>query len=294
MVVFQGMCDASGAIPLAGNSVAVVDDETNVMRVYDGAKGGAPLRALDLTDALAVDRGRREKVREADLEGGARVAELAFWIGSHGQGKKGKPRPERRVLFATSVDALELKGGVYRTLVEDLARDERYARFGLAEAAEQPPEEADGLNIEGIAERREGGVWIGFRNPRPQGRALLAALENPAAVIRGEPARFGEPALLDLGGRGIRDVTRVQDHYVMFAAADSQARSGQLYRWDGMGAPVALAHDVAWLTGEGIVLGRDGTILLLSDDGDEITDGTECKRAPPAARSFRGVWLNAK
>jgi hypothetical protein len=265
----------------------VVDDESNVIRVYDARRGGAPLDEIDLSGALAAS-GRAAK-READLEAGTPSGELAFWIGSHGVSRKGKRKLERHVLFATTRERFEPFGQVYRTLLDDLARDARYAALGLTVAARADREQ--GANVEGIAERTEGGLWIGFRSPRPGARALLAALENPREVVEGSRARFAEPALLELGGRGIRDIVRVSDGYLIAAGAAGDAAMSKLYRWDGRATPRALPHDVAWLTVEAIVTAQGGEILLLSDDGREPRGDVECKRAPRSAQAFRGAWL---
>jgi hypothetical protein len=48
VVVFEGMCDASGAIPIDERRFAIADDEENEIRVYDAERGGPPLAAVPL------------------------------------------------------------------------------------------------------------------------------------------------------------------------------------------------------------------------------------------------------
>ncbi|HWO13092.1 MAG TPA: hypothetical protein VNN80_26510, partial [Polyangiaceae bacterium] len=43
VVVFEGMCDASGAIAIDAKRFAIADDEENSIRIYDAERGGAPL-----------------------------------------------------------------------------------------------------------------------------------------------------------------------------------------------------------------------------------------------------------
>lgn len=65
-----------------------------------------------------------------------------------------------------------------------------------------------------------GGVlFIGFRNPIPGGRALIAPLSNAAELVveAGATARFGEPLLLDVGGQGIRSLSRWRGSYLIVA-----------------------------------------------------------------------------
>src|SRR3954470_5180846 len=78
LVEFQGMCDASGAVPLGGDRFAVADDEDNVLRVYDAGRGGPPLHAVDISAALPLPH--KKKTPETDLEAATRLGDLALWI----------------------------------------------------------------------------------------------------------------------------------------------------------------------------------------------------------------------
>ena len=51
-------------------------------------------------------------------------------------------------------------------------------------------------------------MFIGFRNPVPQGKALVVPLLNPREVVHGQRAQPGESVLLDLAGRGTASVAR--------------------------------------------------------------------------------------
>src|SRR5438874_5294174 len=83
---YSGMADASGAVAVNSNLFLVADDEENKLRLYRSNQGGAPIKEFDLDAFLEV----RGKTLEADLEGGARIGDRAFWIGSHGRNKDGK------------------------------------------------------------------------------------------------------------------------------------------------------------------------------------------------------------
>ena len=321
-VVFTGMCDASAAVPLSSRLFAVADDEDNVLRVYDAGLGGAPLRAVDLSPSLYPPEekkerkkkkkaekaregspggsagGERARVPESDLEAAARLGDLAFWMTSHGRNRSGKRKDARLRFFATTAsgaeDALALVGQSYEGLLDDLIADPRYARFDLAAAAERAPTEPGGLNIEGLGERPEGGVWIGFRNPTPGGKALLAPLRNPEGLVAGQRAELGEPVLLDLGGLGIRSLSRWRGQELILAGQHAAGATSQLYTWDGSGAAAAVPGiDLSGLSPEGFFAPEDrDEILLLSDDGTVEIDGEECKRLEdPTRKRFRGVWV---
>ncbi|HEY5818827.1 MAG TPA: hypothetical protein VIU14_10590 [Mesorhizobium sp.] len=74
-------------------------------------------------------------------------------------------------------------------------------RSTLEAGSKLAPEAPGGLNIEGLSAGAAGELLIGFRNPVPEGKAIVVPFENPAAVVENESARFGAPILLDLGGR---------------------------------------------------------------------------------------------
>ena len=248
VVVHNGPCNASTALPVGGGMVVVADDEASppvILRLYRSGQGGPPL-AVGTIAAEAVAPVPDEHP-ELDLEGSTWIGPLAYWIGSHGaaaaqtaaggsagkhkEGKKeeglGAPRPNRQRLFATSLGvraegkklslSLQPVGRPYTTLIHDLNADPRYARFGLAAAATRPAKAKGGLNIEGLASTPQGALLIGFRNPLSEGRALLATLLNPNGVLGGEAARFADPVLLDLGGLGIRSLERVKSQLLIVA-----------------------------------------------------------------------------
>src|SRR5688572_16276855 len=153
-VVFHGACDASGAVPLSDRRVVVADDEDNILRVYDADTGGDPLTQTDLSDRLGLPLKGKKKLRhpEMDLEAATRIGARAYWLTSHGRNKKGKLKPERLHLFATSTlqDATEIEvvGHPYDALVDDLVAAPQLAGFDLAAAAERAPKDDGGLNIE--------------------------------------------------------------------------------------------------------------------------------------------------
>jgi len=299
-VVFTGMCDASGAVPLSGRLFAVADDEDNSIRVYDAEKGGGPLDSTDLSKRLNLPVARKKKKSspETDIEAATRIGELAFWITSHGRNSSGKPAPERFRFFATTASALgselDVVGQPYESLLADLEADPRYAPFQLAEASTRAPKAEGGLNIEGMTRREAGGVFIGFRSPVPKGRALIATLLNPEAVVRGsEPARFGPPITLDLTGLGVRGLSLWRGRYLVIAGDPHGARSSQLYVWDGAEKKERLPVDLSSFNPEGFVtIEERERIMLLSDDGTSSIDGRECKRLKDSrAKRFRGMWL---
>jgi hypothetical protein len=301
-LTFTGMCDASAGVPLDERRFVVADDEDNVLRAYDTQAPGAPVWSVDVSGSLGV-HAKGKKVGKAppeiDIEAATRVGELAFWITSHGRNSSGKLKPERLKLFATSVpkvgERLRVVGQAYDHFLDDLLAEPRLAPFGLAAAAERAPKSPGGLNLEGMTARLEGGVWVGFRNPLPEGKALVVPLLNPERLIRGEKAALGEPRLLDLAGYGVRAISAHAGRYLILAGAFDGTPGSRMYAWDGRGAPVVVASaTLSGLNAEGF-FSRDSErerVLVLSDDGSVLIDGTECKRLKATEQKrFRARWV---
>ena len=301
---YRGMCDASAAVSLGYGYFVVADDEGDVLRVY---KRGTvmPVGAVDLIDYLH-NRKSSGKNAEADIEGAAMIGERIYWISSHAlKGSDGEVDPHRRRFFATDtvndgpVPTVKAAAGApFETLLDDLLADPRFAV--LVEAAKRRPEEENGLNIEGLAATPDGGLLIGFRNPLPQGRALVVPLRNPREVIdAGVKPLFGDLIRLDLGGRGIRSLERVGNEVLISAGPFGTAASSTvqpafaLFRWSGVvtQAPTFVSSlDAGTFRPEALFFDAQvKQIVLLSDDGDEQVGGVDCKAqsVPIGSKSFR-------
>ncbi|MDO8349264.1 MAG: DUF3616 domain-containing protein [Planctomycetota bacterium] len=279
-----------------GQLFASASDERQVLRLYRRGVGGEPVASLDLSAFL----GARPR-EEADFEGGARVGDLIFWIGSHGRKEDGRLEPGRRVLVATAVRGeglgarLATKGRPFRGLIQAMAAEPSLAALDLGRAAGRPGEAPGGLNIEGLAAGPEGALWIAFRNPVPLGLALLVPLLNPGEAIEGRPARLGAPVRLDLGGLGIRDIARAGNRYLILAGSAEGGGRHRLYVWTGgPGAPVEVVKAIPKSMGAEAIVVEDavGVALaeLLDDDASRKIGGRRCDSlAIPGQRSFRAL-----
>jgi hypothetical protein len=301
-VLFSGMCDASAAVALSDRSVLVADDEDNVLRVYDAERGGAPSNELDLSLLLQLPQKTNKgdepaEAPEVDIEAAARIEDRAYFVTSHGRNSRGKLKLERLRFFSTTAPergTLSMIGRPYTGLLADLLAEPRLSGFNLEAASQLSPKAPGGFNIEGMTARVEGGVWLGFRNPIPEGRALLVPLLNPQELIVGQRARFGDPVRLDLGGLGVRGLSSWHGRYLIAAGSFDGEAVATLFVWNGSDRPTPLAvpnitryNPEALFTPEG-----RGEIMLLSDDGSLRVDGVECKHLKNASQKrFRALWF---
>lgn len=271
-----GECDASAVVAVDGRLV-IASDESDELTIYEGGKIA---RRIALAGPLAEALGRPVDSGELDLEGVARAGDVLWWTGSHGLSRKGKDRPDRRMLFATSIP-----GETVRVLgrprdLRDALRELPELGPELHRVAELPPKKG-GLDIEGLAiEPSTGHLLIGLRSPVTQGRAWIVELSNPAALLADPEAAplLSVRARLDLGGRGVRALTwsETLGSFVLVAGHPGEEDAFGLFRWDGRGEPVPLPADLGSLRPEGIEE-MGGELLVVSDDGGVSRKGTDCK-----------------
>ena len=297
-------CDGSAGVALDDRYFASAEDEHNTLRIYeahpqDGRKAG-PVWDKNISDFLDMD-----KHEECDLEAGVRIGKLIFWIGSHGTDSDGNEQPARRRLFATEIvknedGSFELKmhGKPYKHLLDDFFDDKRLKKFELEKAAATPTKSQEGLNIEALCATPEEDLLIGFRAPIPGDKALLVPLKNPKDLMSGNDshAHLGEPILLDLGGRGFRDMAQWRGGYLIIAGPFDATADFALYYWTGNLSDAAkkLAVDFGELRPEAIVIypGDPNRVQLLSDDGKQQPGGKKCKDMEKSERRFQSIWID--
>ncbi|KIF78629.1 hypothetical protein QR77_07650 [Streptomyces sp. 150FB] len=293
---FTGASDSSAAVDVGDGYTVVADDETNQLRLYDSATSGAPVRSWDFTSQAGVSI-------EMDIEAATRTGDTIYWTGSMGNSKSGELRPDRAVLYTTTVtgsgaDTQLSFGGSYHGLRADLiawdkANDDR---FGFADGAAEGniPKQIDGFNAEGLefAPGSTTTAYLGFRAPlvppKNGGKALMVPVTNIDKVVKGSHATFGTPITMDLGGLSIRDMRKNADNQYLIIAgtwsAEDNSEPYALYRWDGVPAhaPTLLrslptADAGAW---ESVISVPDlslpdAQVRLVTDDGAAVLYGDD-------------------
>lgn len=322
-LTFNGACDASAAVFVGPDRLAVADDENDDIRVYAPTGGDPIVPPVSLEAQLDQDDAKNE----ADLEGAGELDGRIFWIGSHARNSDGEPRPDRQRMVTTNGD-LTADGAPGRELLPAIVAADKQWNLGLTAAigdqgATVPGLAAEkaGLNIEGLAILPPDGSpsgqaigLVGLRNPlAADGRAIVLQVRNIAAAASGQEAPdLGDPVLLDLAGLGIRDLawSAGARSLLILAGSTGAGETFALYRQNGWPiGPLKKLADIQDLHAEVVVASGSSRVLLLSDDGDTlrpVADKDECKKksfsdgqclckglkgAAAEHKSFRGRWV---
>lgn len=294
--VYLDAVDGSAAVAINAELFVAASDEDSILRIYNRDRGGGPIQTIDLSNFLKVDA----RSPETDIEGAARIGDRIYWITSHGRNKNGKKRSSRQRFFATDIvkdrDGIHLApvGKPYTDLLKDLTTTPQLRSFDLKTAAKRAPKDFAGLNIEGLVATPDNHLLIGFRNPIPQGRALLIPLLNQDDVIEGKRPKLGAPVQLDLGKLGIRDIGLWIDKFIIIAGPTNGDGDFRLFQWaGGTSTPKPLKQIVPKnFRPESVIIYPDKGLQafeLLSDDSSapENTDNS----TPDTHKQFRGVWF---
>ena len=308
---YRETCDGSGALALSFTHFLDLNDENQIVRIYERAKPAPPVQTIDINAALGL-----AATAEADLEDITRIGDRVFVTTSHGRKTSGALDRARYKLaafdLAGTAPAVTLtSAGVSNQLLDQLLVAANWdapnaavisalttsSKLGDNSDPDLAPELA-GTNLEGLANDGTGKLLLGFRNPRPGNKAIVVSLVNPDAALTGT-ARFGAAAQLDLGGLGIRGMAYSPVHAAVLILAgphDGAAGPFKLYRWSGVftAAPVVVADipaPAAYSPEAVVPYPNTKDVQIVLDGGDALIGGAECKDAPIADRVFRDVIL---
>ena len=224
-------------------------------------QGGAAIWNLDDLEGLALDsRG------------------YLYAITSHSRDDDGDKKKDRYKLARFRIEADRVVDSV---VVGGLTDALAAAHPLLAAAAEiNEVKTSGGRNIEALEitpDRQR--LLIGFRSPLQGRLAIIASVENPAAIFEADaaPQVCSTLQMLDLDGQGIRgmSVSAPLHGYLVISGPVSREGTFGLWFWSGQSDAPARRVTVPGLPGfgnaEGICLAvMDGVpkIAIVSDDGD--------------------------
>ncbi|PCK77682.1 DUF3616 domain-containing protein [Rhizobium sophoriradicis] len=230
-------------------SCLLIGDEVKWARFFalDGDKL-VPAKPIFLLPKKHKVNGQPVKYKETDAEGISFYNGAYYLIGSHGLNKSGEYQDSRYFIYRVKVDAST-------GLVDDFGMEDQPAA-GVEKSAnlelvlKQDPtlephikEKPDvGLNIEGIAVSGDN-VYLGFRSPLPNNKAIVAsisikdAFDNPQAALVLHPVDLG-------AGMGVRDIAAVDGGFLILSGPqEDKAGPAQVCFWKP-GSPESYCHNL--------------------------------------------------
>ncbi|MCB1036017.1 MAG: DUF3616 domain-containing protein [Acidobacteria bacterium] len=213
----RAMCEASAALlaPWDADLILVADNEVEeqlyAFEVEDGA--------LRPKVVLAMPAGDRPR----DIEALAQVGDSVLVVGSHSRGGPCEAKPKRRrlrFLGARTDGTLEARGVIDSGELWPQAMASQTACLGIlftdpspalsqevcealrSAEADSTPDSCRTFNVEGAFGTEDQRVWLGLRAPLVDGRAVLLRLTQGLDELR-----FDRVVLLDLEGRGVRELS---------------------------------------------------------------------------------------
>jgi hypothetical protein len=160
---------------------------------------------------------------ELDLEGIACQNNTVYVIGSHSRSHDNKREESREKVFRFELGPDgAAKGGIEETTLRQVLK----THPTLEPAIHKKPK-LGGVDIEGIAVH-ESWLYAGFRGPLDRSNALVLKFKFE------DPAGTAQLLTVDLGGLGIRDLTRSADGFLILAGPMHDGSGPyQLHYWNG-------------------------------------------------------------
>jgi Protein of unknown function (DUF3616) len=215
------------AIEIVGDRLIVGADEGNKIKILKhNGEGYAVERGISLSND-----------EEIDIEGIACEGSIVYVIGSHSAKRKQidlkrTSEQNRKAIETVSLDSQ--RDRLFRLNLNADAEIEQTSlrsiidRDNLLQLFSKIPSKENGIDIEGMAVRN-GLLYIGFRGP--------VLRDNWVPILKckfATPVERADLVFVNLGGRGIRDLTPVSDGFLILAGPVGEGEdSYQIYAWDG-------------------------------------------------------------
>lgn len=271
-----GVYEPSAVQQLPDGRFLVVEDEKEFPFSLLGIAADGSVSSVPLGSGLAESGDALAKL--ADLEGVTLDrAGFIYATTSHSRNTEGEEKKSRDKLLRFRIEgdnplAPRVVSGLKPALIA--------AHPALAVAAGIRDVKTDGgLNIEALEINPAQALLIGFRSPLLDHKAIIACLENPAALFESGEAPRISPTLitLDLDGNGIRGMSYLPTlggYLIISGPVAREEVHFQLWFWRGQPGDQARRVTVDGLPGfahaEGIcpaVIAGEQRIVVVSDDG---------------------------
>ena len=259
IVLFHGICDGSAAVRVGEDQLLVAYDEVNEVYLFD-SHGGEVKSSYSLQQILPL----ADKT-EMDLEAAVLHGDGIWWVGSHGLDSDANDAPNRRVLFQTGLPQLQGDKLVLHSAVHDIST---LIEQVVGESSGRLAPKKGGVSVEGLSVTLQGDLLVALRSP------LTNGLQGDAYVVqitlRNGVFELVNSYALPLTNRGIRDLVKSDNGYLLLAGDIAGGGIFSLYHWLPDGDPdsdlVEIKNIPSDFNAEALV-DMDSYWMVLSDDG---------------------------
>jgi len=230
-------------VAVRGDFLILGSDEGAAIQVLK--RNGLKAYLSDATQVIVLDNSGDE----VDIEGIAAGEKYVYVVGSHSRKRKKvkksksskknherlattKSEPSREQLFQLQLDA---DGKLVKDSIKKLTLRDIFADHPVLALFQPIPSKENGIDIEGIAvNEKNNEIYIGFRGP------VLRGNFTPVMVLTLDDGQFEQTTLkhelryVNLGGRGIRGMTRIEDSFLILGGpVGDEPTPYHLFSWDG-------------------------------------------------------------
>ena len=245
--------DISG-IALRDDLLVLVSDEGRSIQVLKREAGGGYRASESHVRSLSDGPGDTE----IDLEGVAWGQRYVYAIGSHSRKRKSVSADKRsaknnrdrlfQIVDEPSRDqffrfVIGDDGTIDQSSIKSLSLRGVLANHPILELFQAIPGKENGIDIEGVAVGDGDKVYIGFRGPVLRGGYALVLVatidESKSGALSVEVKEKKGLRLLNLGGRGVRDIARLPSpgdelYFLVLAGPVGDGPASYIvYQWDG-------------------------------------------------------------
>ncbi|MCW5203102.1 hypothetical protein VT98_11363 [Candidatus Electrothrix communis] len=227
----------SSFLVIGSDEAVGVDNNENYIQLLRKIESGYAVHKN-----ILLLQGDQAEGKELDIEGIAVEGDSVYIVGAHclkrQKVKKARIQEENRKKFqADRLEEERNRAWLYRIRLDKEGNEVESQRISLREIIKHDPvlhpfsripSKENGIDIEGVA-AKDGWLYVGFRGP------VLRENYIPVMKLKFDDAeKTYELLYVQLGGRGIRDITKVSDGFLILAGPVGDGdNSYQLYHWDG-------------------------------------------------------------
>jgi len=263
---FNNIFEPSGATTLDDGKVLIVEDDGNTksLKLVEFIND----KVVELGSLYIPKKLKKRFKKVEDLEGVTHDGNIVYAITSHDLSRSGKRKKSREKLIMFHYDDASMSDLFeYTTLKDDLHKAFPKLFQNLFNI--------DDMNIEGLCMDSDGGLYIGFRSPLSNFKAMLIKIKNPKEVfLKKEQIVFENPIFLDLGGLGIRDLTyddQKDGFWIIGGDVNERGENFKLFFWDKKTNTVRYIKNQPTIGfAEGITIiknNKETSLFIVEDDG---------------------------